>query len=493
MLCAAFGATAAFACDVVPAGEPLWIRLAAPISTYNAKPGDPIDAILTQDVVCGGDVVLPMGSLIQGTVLKKHKVGWGIVHETASLELEFTRAIPRPGVTLAITARVEDVENARETVHKGVIQGIRSSDTFQGNINSRLIHLPTWNPYSDPVLITYKALFPIFPEPEIFYPAGTDMRLKTVKEFVPPPQAVDAAVEPPVTAMRDPDSTEETLEHLPLRVETRKHVDADVVNIVFLGSEAEVQGAFREAGWHNADRPSTRALMKYLYALFNNSGYAQQPMVTFMLNGKPEDMNWQRNLNSYGRRDHVRIWRWKPEGDSDDRDAVWVSSSTHDTRAAISLKYEGFVHHIAPEIDDERAAVIRDLNFAGCVKHVSYVARPEMPTATLNATGDLMHTDGSLAVVELQECRPMEPELDSIDRNGKFKPGSYVFRYIRKEILTFRNDIWRENIIYGAYSVGRMTVTSMRHRMDAERLKETMLAGATTAAARQQASSGGSQ
>src|ERR1039457_297978 len=61
----------------------------------------------------------------------------------------------------------------------GVIHGVLSSDTFQGRVNSRLIHLPTWNPYSDLGLIIYKATFPIFPEPEIYYPAGTDMRLKT--------------------------------------------------------------------------------------------------------------------------------------------------------------------------------------------------------------------------------------------------------------------------------------------------------------------------
>ena len=62
-----------------------------------------------------------------------------------------------------------------------MIQGIRSSDTPEGRINSRLRHLPTWNPYSDLGLIVYKATFPIFPEPEIYLPAGTDLRLKLEK------------------------------------------------------------------------------------------------------------------------------------------------------------------------------------------------------------------------------------------------------------------------------------------------------------------------
>src|SRR5439155_26580452 len=114
------------------------------------------------DLVCGNEVVLHMGAPIEGVVRSKRKIGWGIRHETAALELEFNRATVGPDVDLAFAARVEEVENARERVRHGVIQGIRSSNTFQGRINSRLIHLPTWNPYSDPVLIGFKALFPIF-------------------------------------------------------------------------------------------------------------------------------------------------------------------------------------------------------------------------------------------------------------------------------------------------------------------------------------------
>jgi hypothetical protein len=142
---------------------------------------------------------------------------------------------------------------------------------------------------------------------------------------------------------------------------------------------------------------------------------------------------------------------------------VWISSATHDTDAVLSVKYKGFVHHISPEIDDERSTVIRNLNFAGCVKAVNYVSNPEMPAFTHNATGDIMVTDKSVAVIALQDCRPADPELDSNSKGGPFKPGNYAFRYIRKQILTFRSDILRANIIYGAYEVGRMAVTAFRH------------------------------
>ncbi len=456
-------ATLAFGCEQMPPGQSLWIRLAAPISTYTAKVGDPVHAVLTQDLVCDTEVVLPMGAAVEGVVRSKRKVGWGIRHETAALELEFNRATAGPGAAIELTARVEEVENAREPVRKGVIQGIRSTNTFQGSINSRLIHLPTWNPYSDPFLIAYKATFPIFPEPEIYYPAGTDIRLRTTTEITFLPATINPTHESSPADKAESDLLDQLVGQLPWRVTTSKDVDADLINLVFLGSQDEVESAFRQAGWDNADPVSRRTFLKNMYALLNNSAYPQQPMMTFLLNGKPEDMNWQKSLNSYRRRHHLRIWQWPSKGTTD---SVWISSSTRDTNAVLAVKYKGFVHHIAPDIDDERSAVIRDLNFAGCVRSVTYVSRPEMPTSMHNATGDVMHTDGSVAVVALQDCQPAEPRPDSTSKCGSFKPGNYAFRYVRKQILTFRNDIWRANIIYGIYDVGRMTAKALRHPTD---------------------------
>jgi hypothetical protein len=455
LLCAAVSLPA---CEQLAAGQSLWVRLSSPISTYTAKVGDPVHAVLTQDLVCGREVLVPMGTPVEGTVRSKRKVGWGIRHETAALELEFNQLSLPNGSTVEMSARVEEVENSREQVKNGVIHGVMSTDTFQGRINSRLIHLPTWNPYSDMGLIVYKATFPIFPEPEIYYPSGTDMRLKT--------KSVMSSLPQPVEVVSESDPLEASLAYgwvrqLPERTTTLKSVNADLVNLVFLGSKQQVESAFREAGWHNSDPSSRRTFIHNFYALLNNSGYQQQPMITLLLDGKPQEMTWQKNLNSYARRDHLRIWEWMPEGATE---PVWVSSSTHDSGAYLSVKAKGFVHHISPDIDNEREKVIRDLNFSGCIKSMAYVQRPGFTTITQNANGDVMRTDGSIAVVQLQDCRPVAPELAASPSPAPFKPGNHVFRYIRREILTFRNDIWRANIVYGAYDLGRMAVAAMRHQ-----------------------------
>jgi hypothetical protein len=468
-------ATVALGCDQLAKGQLLWIRLSSPVSTYSAQVGDEVHAVLTQDVGCGEDILLPMGITIDGVVRSKRKVGWGIRHETAALELEFTQATLEDGSKIQLSAQVEEVENAREQMKNGAIQGVLSSDTFQGRINSRLIHMPTLNPYSDLGLIIYKATFPIFPEPEIYYPVGTDIRLKMNAAVPSIPLAARTTND---VATVDTSQLDEWVQKIPQRVTTTKYVSADLINLVFIGSRKTVQSGFLEAGWHTSDSVSKRAFARSLYAILNNSGYAQQPMKTFLMEGQPQDMSWQKGLNSYGRRDHLRMWQWPLEGSSD---SVWIASSTHDTSAILSVKYRGFVHHISADIDEERAKVIRDLNFAGCVSSVSYVSRPESPTFTQNATGDWVRTDGSIAVIQLKECTPSYPELDTNSSGGHFKPGNHIFRYLRREILTFRSDIWRANIIYGMYDVGRMTVTALRRPPAIQPFAESHLLSTTNA------------
>ncbi len=461
-VCLLLGSGYAFGCDHVPSGQTLWVRLTSPVSTYTAKPGDTVSAVLTEAVECGSEVVFPVGTNITGVVHSVRKVGWGIRHETAALDIEFNRVTLIATPSVEIAAAVVEVENAREQVSKGNIEGIRSSDTPQGRINSRLRHLPTWNPYSDVGLIVFKASFPIFPEPEIYFPAGTDFRLRLMQPVSVPAPAVLQPVQSPVESSQGMELDSEAAS-LPNRTTTPDMVDADLINLAFVGSRQEVEDAFREAGWVNSDTFTKHSFLRDFYAFLNNSGYAQAPMRPFLLDGRPADMSWQKSLNSYARRDHLRMWQWSGAGDS----TVWLSSSTRDTGAALSVKQHRFLHHIAPDIDEERSKVIRDLSAAGCVQSVHLARRPGIASITQNATGDWVTTDGDLAVVELKSCQPAVPQLAAAPQSANFKAGNHVFRYFRRQILTFRSDIWRANIIYGVYDLGRMSVEAIRHRSTA--------------------------
>src|SRR5271165_7330583 len=323
--------SSAFCCEQIPAGQTIWIRLTSPVSTYTAKPGDAVKAVLTEAIKCETDTDFPVGTDVSGVVHAVRKVGWGIYHETAALEITFNELHPGNGPAVAFVASITEVENAREHVSKGTIQGIRSSDTPEGRINSRLRHLPTYNPYSDLGLIVYKATFPIFPEPEIYYPAGTDMRLRLMNPVHSLPVAAAPSVESTAKTSEELD-VEQIAPSLPWRSTTTKLADADVVNLAFVGSREQVEAAFQQAGWSTSDAFTRHSFMRDFYAFLNNSSYDQAPMKPLLLDGRSADLSWQKSLNSYNRRDHLRIWQWSETSDSE---IVWLSSSTHDTRATL--------------------------------------------------------------------------------------------------------------------------------------------------------------
>src|ERR1700692_2317219 len=164
-------------CENIPAGKSFWVRLLDPVASYSSKPGTFIRAVLIQSPDCDGAPVFPAGLEVDGRVFSARKVGLGFIHDTASLELQFDQIVTADGTALPIASQVVEVDNARETVRNGKIRGILATNTPQGRITSRLVHLPTYDPYSDMGLIIYR-LFTILPEPEIYFPPGTDLRLQ---------------------------------------------------------------------------------------------------------------------------------------------------------------------------------------------------------------------------------------------------------------------------------------------------------------------------
>lgn len=152
------------------------MRLVDPVASYSSKPGSFLRAVLTQSPECDATPVFPIGIAVDGRVISVRKVGLGLFHDTAKLEIRFDRLLTSRAI-LPISTELVEIDNARETVCHGIIRGVRSTDTPQGRITSGLIHLPTFNPYGDMGLIVYRALSPL-PEPEIYLPAGTDLRLE---------------------------------------------------------------------------------------------------------------------------------------------------------------------------------------------------------------------------------------------------------------------------------------------------------------------------
>jgi LssY-like putative type I secretion system component LssY len=451
-------ALAAGACDQVPAGQTFEIRLLQPLASYSSKPHTSVRALLVESPQCNGSPVFPVGTIVEGHIKSVHRVGMGIRHETAAIQLVFDRFSSADGESSQMQSQVMNVDNARENVRKGVIQGVLGTQTPQGRITSRLKYLPTINPYSDWFLLAFRATFPIFPEPEIYFPAGTDMRLELTA-------AMQVVNRPPVESMvgdfspSEKDELSMMVQSLPERTFTRQGQDADAINLVFLGSREQLDDSFAAAGWKDSDPASRRAAFRQFHAFLALKNYPTQPMSQQLFEGRASDIMRQKSLDSYAKRDHSRIWstgeRWAGQ-------LAWVAAGTRDTGAVISFRQKKLIHHVEANIDDERDKIVRDLTVAGCVDAVFVAARPAASRSFANATGDDLRTDGGVGVVKLKDCERPNFESASTGATLQARPRSKFARYFRMQMLSFRGDVLRGNIIHGVFDLSRMSIRAFR-------------------------------
>ncbi len=454
-----FAAPASANCDYIPSGKSFWIRLLDPVASYSSKPGASVRAVLIQSPECGTTPVFPAGLEVDGEVVAVRKVGLGFIHDTASLEIQFNRLVTSYGEILPISAQVVEIENAREIARKGVIHGIRSTDTPQGRITSGLIHLPTYNPYGDMTLVIYRA-FSILPEPEIYLPPGTDLRLQLgVPLYVAnQPELPHVSFELDEYERGD---IEQLLQNVPERTTTGYGKDADLVNLLFLGSQQQLQDAFTAAGWLPADPNSPHAFLKQFAAFLTYNSYPTMPISHQLLNGKPQDFTFQKSFDSYGKREHLRVWS---EPGTVLNEPAWLSAYTRETSAALSIRYHKFIHHIDRNLDDGVNMLVRDLTLSGCVNSVYLMPRPDVHPLMRNSSGDEMRTDGMLTIVQLKDCNRPSIEYTRFNPLIPIRPRSRIVRYFRNEVLLYKSDVVRGNIIYSGFDLCRMGLHSWRHR-----------------------------
>jgi hypothetical protein len=112
-----------------------------------------------------------------------------------------------------------------------------------------------------------------------------------------------------------------------MRTQTANGTASDVTNLMFLGTREEIISAFDEAGWFEAVPTGFGSNMKVVQATLRQTGYSNAPVSTLMIDGRQPDLVFQKSLDTFAKRHHIRIW--KLASTYDDRE-VWVWSSTHD-------------------------------------------------------------------------------------------------------------------------------------------------------------------
>jgi hypothetical protein len=166
----------------VPAGTVLELRLKDLISSFRAKRGDIFRAVLIAPVQQGSQELLPAGLEVSGHVAAAKRVGLGLIRERARLRLQLDSLVLPGGAAIPLEGVVIEVENAREKLlGDGTIVGIRATDSYGHRATGMVSSAAAVDPML--MLFAFAASSTVlrFPEAEITYPSGTEVRFKLLK------------------------------------------------------------------------------------------------------------------------------------------------------------------------------------------------------------------------------------------------------------------------------------------------------------------------
>ncbi len=376
----------------VPAGTEINLRLTTKVSSATTKVKDPVQAMVIQPVMAGGQFVIPVKTIAHGVVIES-KPSTG-PDDRAVLTMVFTQ-LDLPSGPVRIVSTVSDVDNARESVNSnGQIQGILASESISARLDSGIGKVA--QRFGGLAGILEKAKSAVLQEPDgnIVYDPGVEFTIKIDQPIDLRPssdgfgrlQSIAAEAQLTASAKAYPFQTRAQAPPKP----------SDMTNLVFLGSQEQLESAFAAAGWSAAAENNSLSKFETFKAIAESRGYKEAPVSVLLLDGRPPDLVFQKQNNTFTQRHHLRIWR-RPgtfRGQT-----VWLCAATHDVGIDVSPEDRTFIHKVDSQIDRERAKVVDDLLLTGQVRSLAMVDRPAVPKESSNATGDKLITDGKVAVV----------------------------------------------------------------------------------------------
>jgi len=211
--------------------------------------------------------------------------------------------------------------------------------------------------------------------------------------------------------------------HLGLAILRRKRVPSytvtgdglpgDPVNVVLVGTLAQLRAAFAAAGWTEADRLGIASAWRMARAFLLNTPYPTAPFSTLYLFGRGQDIGFQKCINnSPRRRHHVRFWALSTTHEASlgrarfwrsakppppDARVLWVGAGTKDTGFSLTRLTFKITHATDADTDVERDFIITELSsFRVIGEPISYRAGQRLPAHVNHYV-----TDGELSMASL--------------------------------------------------------------------------------------------
>ena len=206
---------------------------------------------------------------------------------------------------------------------------------------------------------------------------------------------------PPETPV--PSITPAMLRKIPRRVSDPQGKPGDMVNILLVGTQAQVVQVFARAGWVQVDRSVQDAVVNAVIDSLEKKDYLTMPMSTLYLFDRPQDYGFAHAepLRVAMSRNHLRVWKSPYAVDGR---PLWCVAATHDVGFERDERNDKLTHKIDPAIDGEREYVNDTLSRTGLVTQRTHVTPANPVTTASTATGGSFHSDGRIVILVLQDA-----------------------------------------------------------------------------------------
>jgi hypothetical protein len=188
----------------------------------------------------------------------------------------------------------------------------------------------------------------------------------------------------------------------------------DPVNLVLIGSLAQLRAAFAAAGWAEADALNLKSAWRMVRAFVLNSPYPTAPFSALYLFGRRQDIGFEKTIdNSPRKRHHIRFWALSLSHQADlgrtsfwrnatppaaDAPALWVGAGTKDTGLSLTRFTFQVTHATDSDTISERDYIIAQLDGCRVIDAVTtYRAGQRVLTQHVNH----YVTDGEVAAARL--------------------------------------------------------------------------------------------
>lgn len=203
------------------------------------------------------------------------------------------------------------------------------------------------------------------------------------------------------------------LDGLPMVTATAQGIPGDPINVGMVGTDKDIVCAMRMAGWHAADPVTWRSSLEISSSVILDHPYPDAPVSPLYYAGRKQDLAFEQAVGkSADRRHHVRLWKVLDSGE--EGRPVWLGAATFDQSVGFSHDTGAITHHIAPDIDADRALIESDLQAAGMISARYQVTGIGPTVLGYNGGGDPYFTDGDVWIFRLVEgCvkRAAPPEI----------------------------------------------------------------------------------